>query len=356
MKTTPHFSPQWRICTAVAQLVVVGMLSACAAGPGEEPAVVVDSSGITIFRNLPPVELSLNEEPLAILGGDEGDTASIFSGIRDLVALRDGRIVVGDRDRSVRWYGPDGELLRRVGRSGDGPGEYREIYLVRRIRGDTLVVFDTEIMRATLLTSDGEFARTAQVVPPGIGVPYDIMEDGRIVWMGLPPAADKSAIAPGRWARAPVLRIDPATGGVDSIGSYLAVRCSNAAGEHCIPGGIASPFRAFRSGAIAANADENRLVAFGDSGEIEFIIELGMAGLVREIVADAAGGVWVEVADQGAERNVWIRIDLESGARSSIRVGRNVALKSVVGPDRFVVEHRDSLGVQTVRVLEIAGR
>lgn len=67
------------------------------------------------------------EVDLAI-GVIEGDPEYLFENIGALTRDADGRIYVGDRDaRDVRVYGPDGRYLFRVTRSGEGPGEIRQI-------------------------------------------------------------------------------------------------------------------------------------------------------------------------------------------------------------------------------------
>lgn len=63
-----------------------------------------------------------------VIGAVEGDPEYLFEYIGALTLDADGRIYVGDRDaQDVRVYGPDGRYLFQVTRSGEGPGEIREI-------------------------------------------------------------------------------------------------------------------------------------------------------------------------------------------------------------------------------------
>jgi len=62
---------------------------------------------------------------------------------------RRGNIYVADRD-AIRVLGPDGRLVRSIGREGMGPGEFRHLYSVEVMPGDSLFAFDNENGRATV--------------------------------------------------------------------------------------------------------------------------------------------------------------------------------------------------------------
>jgi hypothetical protein len=64
-------------------------------------------------------------EPVMRVVLEEPDSAPL-TGIRSFSPAPDGRFLVVDRGRpQVRVFGPDGELLRIIGRFGSGPGEFR---------------------------------------------------------------------------------------------------------------------------------------------------------------------------------------------------------------------------------------
>jgi hypothetical protein len=54
-------------------------------------------------------------------------------------------------------------VVRTVGRAGDGPGEYRLIVLATAWRADSIVVVDGVLRRASILSPDGEYVRSAQL-------------------------------------------------------------------------------------------------------------------------------------------------------------------------------------------------
>ena len=63
------------------------------------------------------------------------------------------------QDSRVRVYDSTGNLVTMVGRSGEGPGEFRSVGPVFWA-ADTLVVWDVELNRGTYLLTDGTLVRT----------------------------------------------------------------------------------------------------------------------------------------------------------------------------------------------------
>ncbi len=107
--------------------------------------------------------------------------AEDFSAIGWLYVGPQHEIVVPEpQDARLRIYDSTGTLVTMVGRSGEGPGEFQHVGSVFWA-ADTLVVFDTQLARATYLLSDGTLART---------------EAGRFFRLGLgAPGADSTFMA-----------------------------------------------------------------------------------------------------------------------------------------------------------------
>jgi hypothetical protein len=79
-----------------------------------------------------------------------------FERVTDALWLDDGRIVVADDGwREVRFFSPSGEFIASVGRAGEGPGEFQRIQTISPWRGDSIVVFDQRLDRATVLSENG---------------------------------------------------------------------------------------------------------------------------------------------------------------------------------------------------------
>lgn len=78
----------------------------------------------------------------------------------------DGTIaVLQPRDRTIRFFDPEGRDLGRVGSQGDGPGEFEQLARAGWI-GDTLWASDTQLRRVTLVSTTPEILTT---LPPLLG-------------------------------------------------------------------------------------------------------------------------------------------------------------------------------------------
>lgn len=62
-----------------------------------------------------------------------------------------GQVYVGDwGNPAVTVLGPDGRVVRRIGRSGEGPGEFANVSGVQVLPGDSLQVYDVQMDRMTV--------------------------------------------------------------------------------------------------------------------------------------------------------------------------------------------------------------
>ncbi|HEX7122526.1 MAG TPA: hypothetical protein VF178_09180 [Gemmatimonadaceae bacterium] len=65
----------------------------------------------------------------------------------DVALADDGSVLIVDRPTHIKVFDRAGQLLRRIGREGAGPGEFGAAFIA--VRGDTLVVQDPRNARAT---------------------------------------------------------------------------------------------------------------------------------------------------------------------------------------------------------------
>lgn len=80
-------------------------------------------------------------------------------------------------------FSPDGRLLQRLGRRGEGPGEFGEFNRVRRGPADSVIVFDY-LTRVSVLTPDGRYVRSYRVpaLPNGAAAIFeDVFGDGSLL-------------------------------------------------------------------------------------------------------------------------------------------------------------------------------
>ena len=92
-------------------------------------------------------------ELLATVGADSGESA--FASVRSLIFAPSGELLVADQtEQQVKVFASTGQFLRRFGRSGIGPGEYREPYSFAWLN-DTLAILDPRNSRIVLFDPTG---------------------------------------------------------------------------------------------------------------------------------------------------------------------------------------------------------
>lgn len=135
---------------------VFGLLTCLAVASG--CTATGDAGSGNDFDALPRISL---EEELRIGSVDDPDYG--FTGIGGVDVDRDGNLYVLEQaDVQIRVYSPTGELLRRIGRRGEGPGEFRSAPRFG-IHGDTLWAIETSGRRISLFRLDGTVISTSPI-------------------------------------------------------------------------------------------------------------------------------------------------------------------------------------------------
>jgi len=120
--------------------------------------------GVNSIESLP--QLSVVEE-LRI--GSVDDPGFGFSQLAMVDVDSDGNVYALEAlDKEIRVYDPRGQLLRRIGAPGEGPGEFQNAPQFG-VHGDTVWAFDIRARRLTLFDRRGEVLSTARVV--GLKIP-----------------------------------------------------------------------------------------------------------------------------------------------------------------------------------------
>jgi hypothetical protein len=120
--------------------------------------------------------------PTVRIGGQEDDDDYFLYRVMGTARLSDGRIVVVNQGtQEVRWYGPDGKLVGRAGRAGQGPGEFSDAFLISHSIGDTVWVGDYRPWQWHVFGPDMKFHRTVRNAPTEVNSPdmHAIMADGQ---------------------------------------------------------------------------------------------------------------------------------------------------------------------------------
>ncbi len=152
-------------------LLTLGVLAAACGkeNAGSSATLVVDSAGVAIVTNdalYSNRSCTVSDEPSFAVGEVSGDDRYEFYGIRGLVRLSDGSVAVADRTTSsVRVFSATGEYVRSMGRQGEGPGEFRDPFLMWALPGDTIWVGNLRPWYFNVFTAGGEFVRTVRISP-----------------------------------------------------------------------------------------------------------------------------------------------------------------------------------------------
>ena len=178
--------------------------------------------------------------------GSVDDPGETLTEVRDLAIGPDGTIyILQHTTREVRMYAGDGEFQRVIGRSGEGPGEFRNPVRVGWMDGH-LWVADAGLGRLSEFGPNGDFlgSNTYQVSPgPGsnleIGRPDAPLRTGTFLTL---PTAPASLLVDGLIEALPILRVDEGGNVLDTL-ALRSVR--NELMRVTIPASSGQPFEAF---------------------------------------------------------------------------------------------------------------
>ena len=141
-----------------------------------------------------------------------------FSSVIGLRELPDGRVVLSDRlEQTVAILDLAGGDVTPVGRQGQGPGEYGMPGPLFPFPGDSTLMVDFGALRAVLIAGD----RLGRTIPlsSGDGLPMIPRgADARGRMYGSLPAIARASGGVGTADSAPITRLDPATGTLDTAG------------------------------------------------------------------------------------------------------------------------------------------
>lgn len=91
------------------------------------------------------------------IGALDGPDVYLFGRVSGVAMGDDGSVYVADMQvPAIRHFDTSGSWIRDVGREGEGPGEYRYIYGMRRLAGGPLAILDPRNARVTRWV-DGEY-------------------------------------------------------------------------------------------------------------------------------------------------------------------------------------------------------
>jgi len=149
-----------RLATIAAMVLVVIAVGTTAVRiflptPTPVPCPLMEDATVTA----PAIWVTDATPELDIRGENEaGDL--LFEQARTATILSDGRIVIADMMAlDLKFFDSSGELIRTVGRKGEGPSEFSDVDWLGRCGGDSLYVYDSRNTRLTVMDGTGAVAR-----------------------------------------------------------------------------------------------------------------------------------------------------------------------------------------------------
>ena len=157
-----------RICNGL----VLGTLVACARDEGSGALQRRDSAGVEIVESRVARwsgadTWTIDDRPALTIGDEAGHAEYQFSLVRGMLRLPNGQIIVSD-DRAGRlwFFDATGTLLKSTGRSGQGPGEFGySVLRIWRAPSGELLVPDVGNNRTNVFDENGTFLRSIQLAP-----------------------------------------------------------------------------------------------------------------------------------------------------------------------------------------------
>ena len=116
---------------------------------------------------------SLDAKPMLVLGKSTGEESEAFAAISGATRLPNGNVLVADRGEfSMHIYSPAGKEVKKFGRSGSGPGEFK--YLARLYRcGSSVLAYDIDGSLISVFALDATLTRSFRFsTKVGNGIPY----------------------------------------------------------------------------------------------------------------------------------------------------------------------------------------
>ena len=366
-----------------------------------------DSAGVTIAESAAPRWAGTEPwrvEPVLDLTTSGRGEPHYFYLVMDAVRLRDGGIAVAESGSDeVRFFSPTGEFLGARGRTGEGPGEFQELWSLDWTRGDSLVVFDNQLQRITVVPTDGGRYRVLPLRPSGGTFVSELhpMNDGtfvaRLPPLWVPKPKDGLYRDPE-----PLVRLDSQGTIVDTLTILAGFEDFQwlARGLSGVPlFGKDSDYAVFGDRVYTGDADEMEVRVLAPSGELERIIRVPDLDLTlradeireereallgpdpssrrrdwvavlpdpdsrpayRSLVVDTEGYVWAEEGLGGMTRMTngkpwkWNVFSPEGEWLGAVSLPNRFVVFEI-GPDHVLGKRTDDLDVTHVELLDLTRR
>jgi hypothetical protein len=159
-------------------LIVTVWTASCdsAPSPAADKGVVVSSFDAAAFAP------AILERELPVCADDQQcQLEAPFAAV-----AHDGRVVLAGMSAQIVETDSAGRFLRKIGRGGNGPGEYRWVIAGSFDKDGQLRIYDTGTSRITTYDTDGRLARTKSVPRPSHAMSGAVMRNGQLYVSTMP--------------------------------------------------------------------------------------------------------------------------------------------------------------------------
>ena len=383
-------------------------LAACATDtPERRGPVVRDSAGVRIVENTTPLWQEgegwhLSPEPVVDIGGGDREEEQLFRVVGAL-RLSDDRIVVANGGTNeIRFYGPEGAFLSASGGEGEGPGEFRRLSALRRLRGDSLFAQDGRLYRSSVFDGQGRFIRTVQPQASRGRSSIDIVFDDGMMLGSSIVRLNVADVELGLFRMAfTFYRFDGAGDLVDTLGVYPGLEVYMVPSQGGMPSTYRHPisratyFQFLPDGYYVADNDTYEIQKYAPEGKLQQIVrrltapvqvepqhmktlrERALAAVTNDdrrrsteqfyrdmpvpetfpayggIAVSVEGYLWVREYDlPGNEANNWAVYDAEGILQGTMGLAPRFQPLDI-GPDYVLGLWRDADDVEHVRMYEL---
>lgn len=142
--------------SAIIPVLIAGFALACGGVPGERDGTV--DTGIVILDEFRTIRAELARELGDTVPGNPGELIDVVG-----IAMLPGGIAVADRGAdNIKIFGRDGHHVATLGRTGSGPGEFRQLSWIDYANSGHLVTFDATLNRFTAFELNGAIVNEHQ--------------------------------------------------------------------------------------------------------------------------------------------------------------------------------------------------
>ncbi len=196
-----------------------------------------------------------------------------------------GTIVLGNDITTLLLISNDGHTVREIGRRGAGPGEFKDLWAFKILRGDSILAYDPGQRRMTLFSPEGQFVSThPAMLYAGTGPVW--LADGTAV--GIDGAFNNRAFLMAKQRRGAIQ--DTSWVMVAQRGDTLAKQVWQTPGRHAFAGEIVTFEILFAGQPLIAALGSTVVVGQGEFDTLEVrdsdgrLISKFSSGLAREAV------------------------------------------------------------------------